>query len=173
VTTGSKATAVQIVWKEDHGSRRIEHLGSAHSAGEVELLKADARQRIARVAPQLVLPFDGTPGPEPGGFKALGLDVASGHDVVFEQLVTARIIEPSSKQDAARVLREAGWRAASYRTVKRRLGVYAARAWRDRLSGACAAHAALGPAALCLYDVTTLGSAEGLVDVVPVSLSCR
>ena len=71
-------------------------------------------------------------------------------------MVTARIIEPTSKQDAARVLAEAGMRALSYRTVKRRLPGYAEPEWRDRLSGACAAAAGLGPSALVLYDVTTL-----------------
>ena len=174
VKTGAKtpATAVQIVWKTEHGVRRIEHLGSAHTVAEVELLKAAGRQRIAQVQPPLPFEEDGTRVPAAlpilgsrmgrlvdgiaAGFRGLGLDVASGHDVVFEQLVTARIIEPSSKQAAARVLREAGVRACSYRTVKRRLRCYAEQAWRDRVSGACAAHATLGPAALCLYDVTTL-----------------
>ena len=36
-------------------------------------------------------------------YRQLGLDKACGGDVVFEQLVTARIIEPTSKQDAGRV----------------------------------------------------------------------
>jgi transposase len=40
--------------------------------------------------------------------------------------------------------------------VKRRLPRYAEPQWRDRLSGACAAAAQLGPSALILYDVTTL-----------------
>jgi hypothetical protein len=40
--------------------------------------------------------------------------------------------------------------------VKRRLPGYATPQWRDRLSGACAAAAELGPSALILYDVTTL-----------------
>ena len=47
-------------------------------------------------------------------------------------------------------------RALSYRTVKRRLPGYAKPEWRNRLSGACAAAAQLGPSALVLYDVTTL-----------------
>jgi len=34
--------------------------------------------------------------------------------------------------------------------------VYAEQAWRGRLAAACAAHAALGPASLVLYDVSTL-----------------
>ena len=64
----------------------------------------------------------------------------------------------SSKLDSPRVLEEAGVAAASYRTVKRRLPVYAKEAWRRKLSAACAAHAGLGPASLVLYDVSTLYS---------------
>ena len=44
----------------------------------------------------------------------------------------------------------------SYRTLKRRLPVYAADAWRERLAALCAHHVGLGPATLLLYDVTTL-----------------
>ena len=47
VKTSSGATAVQIVHSSHRGSRDIEHLGSAHSGAEVELLKAAARQRLA------------------------------------------------------------------------------------------------------------------------------
>ena len=139
---------------------------------EVELLKAVGAQRIA--AGQDPLPLDVAAPQEPAAleitssrmgrlldaiaavYRQLGFDQACGKDVVFEQLVTARIIEPTSKQDAARVLAEAGVRALSYRTVKRRLPGYAKPEWRDRLSGACAAAADLGPSALILYDVTTL-----------------
>ncbi len=47
VGTSSGAVAVQVVWKSRHGSRDIEHLGSAHTDAEVEVLKAVAAQRIA------------------------------------------------------------------------------------------------------------------------------
>jgi DDE family transposase len=172
VRTSSGAVAVQVVWKSTRGSREIEHLGSAHTDAEVEVLKAVAVQRIA--AGQDQLPLDVATPQEPAALEIvssrmgrlldaiavvycqLGFDQACGKDVVFEQLVTARIIEPTSKQDAARVLAEAGVRALSYRTVKRRLPRYAEPEWRDRLSGACAAAAQLGPSALILYDVTTL-----------------
>jgi hypothetical protein len=70
--------------------------------------------------------------------------------------VLARIIEPVSKADSARVLEEAGVASASYPTVNRRLRVYARDPWRQRLSAACARHAGLGPASLVLYDVSTL-----------------
>ena len=86
----------------------------------------------------------------------LGLDRAAAWDEVFRDLVLARIIEPVSKLDSLRVLEEARVAPASYRTVKRRLPVYAQDAWRRKLSAACAAHARLGPAGLVLYDVSTL-----------------
>lgn len=47
VKTASGATAVQIVYSSHRGSRQIEHTGSAHDDGELELLKAVARQRLA------------------------------------------------------------------------------------------------------------------------------
>ena len=86
----------------------------------------------------------------------LGFADATGGDEVFAQLVLARIIEPVSKLDSARVLEEAGAAAASYRTVTRRLRAYARDSWRQKISAACAAHARLGPASLVLYDVSTL-----------------
>jgi hypothetical protein len=46
VKTASSATAVQIVYSNRRGSREIEHIGSAHSPQEVELLQAVARQRL-------------------------------------------------------------------------------------------------------------------------------
>jgi hypothetical protein len=41
------APAVQIVYSSRRGSRKIEHLGSAHDRAELEALKAAARQRLA------------------------------------------------------------------------------------------------------------------------------
>jgi hypothetical protein len=75
---------------------------------------------------------------------------------VFRQLVLARIVEPTSKADSLRVLTEAGVAAASYPTLNRRLPMFAKASFRQALSTACAARAALGPASLVLYDVTTL-----------------
>jgi hypothetical protein len=89
-------------------------------------------------------------------YRVLGLEEAAGGDAVFAQLVLARIIEPTSKLDSARVLEETGISAPSYRTLLRRLPVYAKPAWRQRLAAACARHAGLGRASLVLYDVSTL-----------------
>jgi len=86
----------------------------------------------------------------------LGFGLAASADEVFRDLVLARIIEPVSKLDSLRVLEEAGAAVTSYRTLLRRLPVYAEDSWRQRLSAACAAHAGLGPASLVLYDASTL-----------------
>src|SRR5699024_3745095 len=57
-------------------------------------------------------------------FRAVGLDKATAGDEVFKQLVLARIIEPTSKLEAIRVLDEVGIPAASYPTMNRRLPIY-------------------------------------------------
>jgi hypothetical protein len=172
VKTTSGATAVQIVFSSHRGSRDIEHIGSAHDDAELELLKAIARQRLAAGQGELDLGLDaqapGAPLPIRASrmgalldaleraYRVLGLDRAAGGDDVFLQLVLARIIEPVSKLDSARVLEEAGIKPVAYRTVTRRLRVFARDSWRQQISAACAAHAGLGPASLLLYDVTTL-----------------
>jgi hypothetical protein len=178
VKTASGATAVQIVHSSRRGSRDIEHIGSAHDETGVEVLKAAARQRLAAGQGELDLGLDPTGpalrgaggGPLPitssrmghlwdaleHAYRVLGLEEAAGGDEVFRQLVLARIIEPASKLDSLRVLEEAGIAAPSYRTLLRRLPVFAKEAWRQQLSAACAAHAGLGPASLVLYDVSTL-----------------
>jgi hypothetical protein len=197
VKTASGATAVQIVHSQHRGSRDIEHIGSAHTDAELELLKAVARQRLAAGQGELDLRLAGSPANGGAalpitstrmghlldalgrGYDVLGFAAATGRDKVFKALVLARIIEPTSKLDSLRVLDEAGMDAPSYRTVKRRLLVYAGveensrdeaeqpapadsavdsagGRWRARLARACADHVHLGPATLLLYDVTTL-----------------
>jgi hypothetical protein len=172
VRTASGATAVQIVWSSRRGSRQIEHLGSAHSADELAALKVVAEQRIVAGQQQLDLGLDAgvAVGPlEVVGstaahlwdalcrvYDSLGFDQAASGDEVFRALVLARIIEPTSKLDSLRVLEEAGVAAPSYATLKRRLPRYGKPLWRRGISAACAEHAALGPASLVLYDVSTL-----------------
>jgi hypothetical protein len=89
-------------------------------------------------------------------YQILGFDTAIGGDEVFRDLVFARIIEPTSKQDSLRVLAETGIAPVDYRTVTRRLPVIAKPKVRQALSAACAARAGLDPASLVLYDVSTL-----------------
>jgi Transposase DDE domain len=171
VKTASNATAVQIVYSNRRGSRDIEHIGSAHSPQEVELLKAVARQRLH--ANQDSFDFgDGRPEGEALpitstrsrhlwdalclAYTRLGFDTACGHDEVFQALVLARVIEPVSKLDTIRVLDEIGIVPPGYRTIVRRLPFSAGEEWRQSLAQSCAAHVGLGPATLVIYDVTTL-----------------
>ncbi len=139
VKTASGATAVQIVYSSSRGSRKIAHLGSAHDDAEVEVLKAAARQRLAAGQDELDLGLgDGAQsgrsgGPLPitssrmghlwdaleHGYRLLGFETAAGTDTVFRDLVLARIIEPTSKLDTARVLEEVGVDAPAYRTSSR------------------------------------------------------
>lgn len=172
VKTASGATAVQIVWSTRRGSRSIEHLGSAHDEAELAALKAAAAERLCAGQAVLDLGVAGPSGSEPlpitssrmthlwdglcAAYRVLGFDSVTKGDNVFRELVLARIIEPTSKIDAARVLGEVGVRAASYATVKRRLPIYAQPSWRQSLATASARHAGLGPASLVLFDVSTL-----------------
>lgn len=171
VKTASGATAVQIVHSFRKGSRDIEHIGSAHTDAELEALKAAARQRLAAGQGELdlgiALPSAGGPLPITAtrmghlwdslvaAYEALGFDRAA-QDEVFQQLVLARIVEPTSKLGAVRVLEEIGVAAPSYRTIKRRLNLYSVIGFREQLAAACASQVNLGPATLVLYDVTTL-----------------
>ena len=90
-------------------------------------------------------------------YRVLGFEHAAGGDETFRHLVLARIIEPVSKLDSLRVLEEAGVAAVSYRTVARRLPVYAQEdSWRQQIPLPAPRTPGLGPASLVLYDVSTL-----------------
>jgi hypothetical protein len=172
VKTASGATAVQIVWSSKRGSRSIEHIGSAHDDTELAALKAAAAERLAANQSVLDLGLSPPAGSEPlpitssqmthlwdglcAAYRILGFKAATYGDNVFRDRVLARIIEPSSKSDAERVLREVGVQPASYATVKRRLPGYATPQWRQALAAAGARRAGLGPASLVLFDVSTL-----------------
>jgi hypothetical protein len=176
VKTASGARAVQIVHGSRRGARRIEHLGSAHDDQELEALKVAARQRLAGGQGELELGL-GTAAVAATGsaplpitssqmshlwqalgtvYEVLGFDRAVGGDEVFRQLVLARIIEPTSKADSLRVLAEVGVDTPSYSTLNRRLPTYATEKFRQKLATACAAHTALGPTSLVMFDVSTL-----------------
>jgi hypothetical protein len=65
------------------------------------------------------------------------------------RLVLARIIEPTSKLDSLRVLEEVGVDPPLYRTLTRRLRVFAKDSWQQKLTKACARHAGLGRRVWC------------------------
>lgn len=164
---------MQIVYSRHGGRRDLVHLGSASTDAEYELLLAAARQKLAAGQQEFDLGLEVPSAAVVSitstrlgvlwdllglAYRRLQFDaaVAETDGDVFRRLVLARIIEPTSKLDAIRVLEEAGISAPSYPTIKRRLPVYAERSFREGLAAANARHVGLGPATLVLYDVTTL-----------------
>ncbi|OHT77566.1 IS1634 family transposase [Mycobacterium syngnathidarum] len=84
------------------------------------------------------------------GFDAVG-------DAVFRELVIARIVEPTSKLDASRVLADLGAQLVSYKTIDRRVRTIHASGHRDVIAEKCFTYATdCGGLSLILYDVTTL-----------------
>lgn len=118
--TSSGATAVKVVFKRN-GKRSFTHVGSAHDAAELEVLKARA-ERIA-AGGQQALDLESLTGPAKaaapapgqgtglviakrsqvlwdvltGVWRDLGLDVAVGGDEAFAQMALARLVEPTPR----------------------------------------------------------------------------
>ncbi len=85
----------------------------------------------------------------------LGFDTVG--DAVFRDLVIARIVEPTSKLDASRVLADLGAQLVSYKTIDRHVRKIHASGHRDIIAEKCFAYATdCGGLSLILYDVTTL-----------------
>src|SRR5207249_358548 len=103
--------------------------------GQAKALPTDRHQVRVKGRDEQILP-DVEPGQPAAGRSQQAARM-------FRELVLARIIEPASKLDSARVLEEAGVVPASYPTVNRRLRVYATGSWREKLSAACVARAGL------------------------------
>jgi hypothetical protein len=168
VKTASGATAVQLARKAYGRIDWIDHIGSAHTETDLELLLTIAKGRLHQ--DQLSL-FD-----QPSRldvkltssestvlrdavlsqYAQLGFDKLNDPD--FAYLCLARIVEPSSKLDSLRILTELGIDSVVgedqlYRCLKRVI----AGNYRDKLSELCFAHASKGSGiSLVLYDVTTL-----------------
>ena len=86
-----------------------------------------------------------------------GVRFGAGRDNVFRDLVLARIIEPTSKIDAERVLSESRCRTDLVRHRQAPPADVCTTRWRQALAtGSGAARAGLGPASLVLFDVSTL-----------------
>ena len=174
VRTASGATAVQIVSKSGGVRRIVEHLGSAHGETELEVLLEAGRQKIAAWQGQGLLDLESLE-PAPGhanlarttveskhsrllwevlhgAYRRLGLGEAVGGDRAFEQMVLARLIEPTSKADTPRVLSEIGWPAPAHRnTLYASLGRCVERGYREAISGALFEHVTnTSGLALCL-----------------------
>ena len=174
VRTSSGATAVQIAVKEDGVRRIVEHLGSAHNKIELAALLEVGRQKIAAWHGQGLLgleslePAAGRTGLASttvesrrsgllwdvlhGAYNCLGLGDATGGDRAFEQMVLARLIEPTTcKAQVPRVLGDLGLEPVTVWTLFRSLARAQERGYRQAISQALFEHVtASGGLALCL-----------------------
>ena len=168
---------MQIAVKEGRRDKVIEHLGSAHTEAELAALMEIGRRRIA--PDQLALDLSPVPSAPPpassgpanvgavvaskrsallwdvlhGVYTRLGLGEAVGGDRAFEQMVLARLIEPTTcKAQVPGVLADLGLESVSVRTLFRSLGRCIERDYRQAISAAALKHAmAAGDVSLCLY----------------------
>jgi hypothetical protein len=168
----SGSTKVQVAERRAGRDVVLEHVGTARSEAELAVLVAEASRRLRPGQESLHLEVDGAPVMSRSGvitgkrsavlwqvltdaYARLGFGVVD--DAAFEQLVLARIVEPTSKADSVRVLDELGVKHASLRTMFRTLKRAGVGGYRDQVAAACFTHAAAsGDVSLCLYDVTTL-----------------
>ena len=163
---------MQIVEKIRGQRTILEHIGSAHTAGELAALIAVARGKIHAGQQSLDLGLEPEAQVRSGGeavvrrhssellwrtltstFDALGFDAVA--DETFKTLVCARLVEPTSKLDTPRVLDDIGVDAPHLSSIKRALARCVERDYRTVLATACWEHvtAAGGPGvALDLAD---------------------
>jgi hypothetical protein len=168
VKTASGATGVQIVWSEHGGKKDISHVGSAPDQTGVALLLAEAQKQIHSGQDLLLGEEDASVSTISvvrtfssvlwdaleGLWFQLGFDCVD--DQVFRQIVLARIVEPTSKLDALRVLDDLGINPPGKTSLYRALRRCQDQDYRSMLEQACFVQAATKGLGLLLYDVTTL-----------------
>lgn len=145
VTTASGATAVQLARRVDGRDKIIKHLVSAHNDAELAVLIEIARQQLdpgqgefdLGLAPEAAADSAPSPAQTDGAvvtghasrllwdalqqaYRACGFDRIN--DDAFEQLVLARIVEPTSETGTGRVLEDLGITPVHLSTIKRCLG---------------------------------------------------
>ena len=179
---------VQIVWSKHQGRREVEYVGTAHDQIELAALRQAGQDRIHEnqtafdFGLQTAFDFgleDGRPQTFTivsshsarlwetllEAYRRLGFDQVVS-DSLFRKLVLARIVEPTSKRDALRVLEDLGVKAPSYAAVKKMLTRCYERGYRQMIQQACCHFSNIEELTLCLYDVTTLywetDTADGL-----------
>jgi len=167
VRTASGATAVQIAQKQNGKIIKLQHLGSAHTKEELDILVALARKRLHEN--QLAL------FPESQSALRIGIkrsysgllwntlrkqyhELGFGrlNDEMFEALCLARIVEPTSKLDSLRVLTDLGVDPIDRNKLYRSLVKAAEQDYRKIICQACFEKVNRHGLTLVLYDVTTL-----------------
>jgi len=167
VKTTSGATAIQIATKQKGQIVKIVHIGSAHTEEELKVLLALARKQIQ--GNQLELLPEQQPSLRVGlkrSFSGLLWNTLQDQyekigfgrlkDEVFKTLCIARIVEPTSKIDALRILSDLGVDSIDQNKLYRSLAKAATLDYRKVISQVCFEYVGSNNLSLVLYDVTTL-----------------
>lgn len=171
VKTASGAIAVQIARKSSGRVVKIEHLGSAHTEEELDILLSLAKKRLQAGQQPLFSSFS---SPETTAFR-VGIKRTFSHllfqvlkeqydrlgftqldDEYFAYLTIARIAEPTSKLDSLRVLSDLGIGNLSKDRLYRCLARVVTQNYRTTISRLCFSHSFNQGLNLVLYDVTSL-----------------
>jgi len=167
VKTTSGATAIQIATKQKGRIVKIVHIGSAHTEEELKILGALARKQLQGNQLELI------PEPQPSlrvglkrsfsgllwntlqdQYEKIGFNRLK--DEVFKALCLARIVEPTSKIDALRILSDLGVDSIDQNKLYRSLAKAATLDYRKAISQVCFEYVGSNNLSLVLYDVTTL-----------------
>jgi len=166
VKTGSGATAVQIATKHKGVVVKIEHIGSAHTEEELQILISLAQKKLHTKQMELF----------PEASSSLQIRIKRSYsglhwkilrneyrklrftkleDDVFEAICLSRIVEPTSKIDSFRVMADLGLEAVDGNKLYRSLSKAAALGYREIISQACFEHIHGESLSLVLSDVTS------------------
>jgi transposase len=167
VKTASGATAVQIATKHKGHVVKIDHIGSAHTNEELQVLLSLAQKKLH--TNQIELFPEATSSLQVGIKRTYSgllwgtlrneyqkLSFTKLEDAVFEAICLSRIVEPTSKIDSLRVLADLGLEAIDRNKLYRSLARAAQQGYRETISQACFEYVHGETLSLVLYDVTSL-----------------
>ena len=173
---GSGHTPVEVALLVQRGREILQGEQEALELGVgpgVDTALARPAQRQPALVPDAPPPASPSAAAGPSGVRVVGttsdvlwstlraayarLGFGAVEDDVFEQVVLARLVEPTSKLDTIRVLEGLGVDPPHHTTIYRHLRQAQEQHYRDRIATKCFEHAATsGDISLVLYDVTTL-----------------
>jgi hypothetical protein len=166
------STRIRIIMKEGREVKGIEHIGVAHNEAEKRMFLALAREKLKdeRQEELRFREFEGERESEIIHKKSYSkylyetiskvydkLKLNEVGDIIFKQIVIARIIKPSSKLETVEILKkvELEYRVSNsgiWRCLRRAIK----EGYREKISDRFIEYIGIGRATLLLYDVTTL-----------------
>jgi hypothetical protein len=162
------STYVQLVFKNGRKISKVVHLGTAHNQQELDILLNKAHEMQIDAGQQSLFPnkhlasdllIESTASKLLysvilDNFKTLRFD--SINNELFQHLVIARIVEPVSKLDSIRVLKELGINEIPKDQIYRALLRIKQRDYRKIIEQLCREKRKINNGSILLYDVTTL-----------------